>query len=220
MQVDLTTLKSEKLSSQNYNELAKLHMLCLPGSLVSFFGQKYIHKFYQYIGESPFEFLLIHKNQGKITGVCILSLSPQTLSRRLVLHTPFLVRIPFAIYNIILYFRTQLFTQCLCMSKFYVKQRKEKISTEKNSDPEVIHIFTDLKARNQGLGTLMLEKCEVILIQKGFNRYIIKTWDDESKPAVKFYKQKGFVFRNRFWRHGLWMQTMEKILTSAKNTCP
>lgn len=220
MQVDITTLKSEKLSPQDYNELAKLHILCLPESLVSFFGQKYIHQFYQYISKSPFEFLLTHKNQGKIIGVCVLSLSPQTLSRRLVLRTLFLVRIPFAIYNIILHLRSQLFIQCFCMFKFYLKRRKEKISIEKNSDPEVIHIFTDLKVRNQGLGTLMLEKCEAILIQKGFNRYIIKTWDDESKPAVKFYKQKGFVFRNRFWRHGLWMQTMEKSLTSAKNTCP
>jgi ribosomal protein S18 acetylase RimI-like enzyme len=215
MQIALRTLKPEKLTQHDYSELAKLHMSYFPESLISFFGQKYAQQFYQYIGKSPFEFLLINKNQEEIIAVCVLSISPQTLSRRLILHTSLLVNIPFALYNIVSHFRTQLFMKCISSFNFYISQRREKTLTEKNSDPEIMHIFTDVKARNQGIGTLMLENCETILMNKGFNRYIIKTWDDEAKPAVKFYTQKGFILRNRFWRNGISMRMMEKVLTST-----
>src|SRR5215468_11379602 len=78
----------DRLSPAECGQLAALHCACLPDSQVSQLGIAYATAFYRYVSRSPQEKAFVSRADTEIIGGCVLSLSPTTLRRRLLLHTP------------------------------------------------------------------------------------------------------------------------------------
>jgi ribosomal protein S18 acetylase RimI-like enzyme len=83
-----------------------------------------------------------------------------------------------------------------------------------NGRPELIIIFADPSYQNRGLGTRLIELCEEALREQKINSYTVKTEDDPTNQALRFYVSKGFHTLRRIEHHGLSFQVFEKNLRS------
>src|SRR5262245_32159326 len=59
--------------------------------------------------------------------------------------------------------------------------------------PEVTQIFTDGKARGQGIGGQLLRTCEATLRTRGVQKYFVHTQRDDNEAGIRFYRREGFV---------------------------
>ncbi len=178
------TREVDPLSSADRSRLAALHCECLPDSLVSELGRGYAEAFYRYVSRSPEEWVFVLREGERIISGCVLSLSPKTLRRRLLLHTPLLLyAVPWA------------------LGRLGRKQAKVHSgpSAQTGQDPvpshlpELILVFTSPECRSRGAGAALIAQCERSLAAQGYSEYLVRTVDDESNRALKFYIRHGFV---------------------------
>jgi GNAT superfamily N-acetyltransferase len=83
----------------------------------------------------------------------------------------------------------------------------------------MILIFADGSCRGRGLGAILLARCERLLLDRGHDRYVIKTDDDPANRALSFYERHGFVLRRRFSKLGTPYQLFEKYLNHGAADC-
>jgi hypothetical protein len=120
-----------------------MHLEALPQSLVSLVGERYARAFYRYCSGSAHELVLVERDGGALAAACLVSLEPDTLSRRLLKRTPLLLLSPFALGRLPL---TQLLRGALRPS-----------GPAQPRGPELLLIFTLAEARGQGLGARLLD---------------------------------------------------------------
>lgn len=211
-EVDLTT-SSDELTTTDCSLLAALHIHCLPDSLVSHLGYSYAKSFYRYIRRSQQEFIFVHRNAGQIVSACVLSLSPKTLDRRLIKYTPLLLWVPFRLFRLPVGKIVKAILQPKLPAMLGTSVRS---SVTFDRVPEVILIFTAPEARSRGFGSALLDRCESFLLGQGYHHYIIKTFDDETNRALRFYANNGFVERRPFVKYGKPFRLWEKSLTRQR----
>lgn len=190
----MTTI-NDMLAPGDFDRLAALHATCMSGSMLSWFGQRFTTAAYRYFDRSPLENIFIHRKDGCIDGACILSLSPATITRRLVLHTGLLLWLPLHIF------------ERRVLSAIFDFSAGVAIDC-----PEVVFIFSDPASRGLGHGAKLLAQCEAALRKCGESRYAIKTLDDDANPAIRFYIRHGFTERGRFVHSGARFRRMDKTL--------
>jgi ribosomal protein S18 acetylase RimI-like enzyme len=168
------TVEGDSLGPGELELLARMHCEALPESLVTRIGPRYARAFYRYIASSEYELVMLHREQGEITAACIVSLEPETMSRRLVLHTPLAFHAPFALFR-------------LPVGAMVARTRGDQ-----PRGAEILLIFTLASARSRGLGAQLVERCQKLVRSHGIARVLVKTRDDPANRAIGFYERAGF----------------------------
>jgi len=174
------------------SQLAALHRECLSDSLVSCLGAAYARAFYRYMSRSPHEQVFIKRDAGQIVSACVLSLSPQTLTRRLAIHTPLLWFVAMGVFR-------RSVRRALVGS---LPRRSAAPEKAPRSMPEVILIFTMPRVRGRRFGAALLTECDQFLSAQGHGRYLVRTIDDQANAALQFYAENAFVECGRCTERG------------------
>ena len=161
-------------------KLAALQIAVLPGSLISRMGVGFVREFYRFAARSPFEIVLFARPVGgaddDVIGGCVASLTPGTLSRRLLLRSSLFVRL----------FR-------LPLGVLLAQLAPPAPLLRRVADmPELILLYTHPDGRSRGVGGQLVRECERRLQQQGIREYYVKTLDAADNRAIPFYVREGF----------------------------
>jgi ribosomal protein S18 acetylase RimI-like enzyme len=196
----------DKLSPAERGQLAALHCASLPDSQVSELGVAYAREFYHYLSRSPFEQIFVARAGDEIIGGCVLSLSPRTLRRRLLLHTPLLFHAV-----------GWLWRRVSRRGPPALSRRShppEGEATVPRHLPELILVYTRAELRSRGTGTGLVTQCEQFLAERGHQEYIVRTVDDENNRALRFYDKNGFLAFSRSADHGRIFRVFRKKVST------
>ncbi|MEO8177417.1 MAG: GNAT family N-acetyltransferase [Deltaproteobacteria bacterium] len=172
------TVVDDVLQEGDIARLARMHIAALPESLVSLLGEQYARAFYRYCAATSEELLFVERERGELSGACLVSLAPETLSRRLLTRTPLLLFAPLAIRRLPL--------------RAMVLGAAQPAAPQQPRGPEILLIFTAPELRSQGLGARLLGRCEQLLLSRGLHTLLVKTRDDTANRALQFYERAQF----------------------------
>jgi ribosomal protein S18 acetylase RimI-like enzyme len=178
--------------------LARMHVAALPESLVSLLGERYARAFYRYCATTSEELLLLERERGELVGACLVSLEPETLSRRLLTRTPLLFFAPLALRRLPL--------------RAMLLGAARSADPQQPRGPEILLIFTVPEQRSQGLGARLLGSCEQQLLSRGLQRVLVKTRDEAANRALKFYERAQFKPISARSSYGKRLLLLEKAL--------
>jgi ribosomal protein S18 acetylase RimI-like enzyme len=195
------TVVDDVLHEGDIARLSRMHVAALPESMVSLVGELYARAFYRYCASSSQELLLVEREGGELCGACLVSLAPDTLSRRLLTRTPLLLFAPLAIRRLPL--------------RAMLPSATRPSDAPSPSGPEILLIFTVPELRGQGLGARLLARCEHLLFARGLNRLLVKTRDDPENRALRFYERARFTPIGTRSKYGKRLVLLEKSLLSA-----
>ncbi|CAK0776101.1 hypothetical protein CCP4SC76_600032 [Gammaproteobacteria bacterium] len=185
------TLLASELTIFDWDALVALHCEALPGSLITGIGEYYVRTFYEYVLWSPLEGIFIEQHDGHLVGMAVVTLSPETLPRRLLMQTP-LIRAIIYTFNLRVAIR-------LASGLFAQKQTGFEIP----HIPEVLLLAVNESFRNKGIGCCLLRAAEKWLIDKGHEYYYVKTLSAYDNRATSFYLREGFREIGETVHHGL-----------------
>lgn len=190
--------------------LARLHVTCMPESLVTRLGERFTRAFYRYVAQSPQEVLAVERDAGGgIVGAAVLSLAPVTLTRRLMSHTPMLlhalVRVP-----------AMLALGVGAVGGARGRPRPDNAVVHRNL-PQLILIFTHPSERGRGHGTSLLMTIESRLRMVGVACYEVRTVAAPSNPALAFYAGRGFEPAGITSRYGTPFQVFLRTLSPERS---
>ena len=187
----------DSLDERDIAQLAAAHVDALPESLVSRVGERYARAFYRYLAASPDELILVTRQAGgRLSGACIVSLRPSTLTRRLVTRTPLALHAPFALGRLPL----------------VAMATAERGGPSQPDGPEILLIFTAPESRSQGQGAALLARAEALLASRGIRRLFVKTRDDAGNRANGFYRRAGFATLATLSKFGKRLVLFEKAI--------
>ena len=186
---------SGPLSRNDIERLASLQCAILPTSLISELGVDYVRSFYRYAVKSSHEIVLAARDDaGGIAAGCVVSLDIATLQRRLLTGTPLLLAALPRVFNLL------------------PRLLRGSSSTAPPDAPELLLLFTDASHRAKGLAGALVDQAEAALKMRGISRYLVRTFDDATDPALRFYLGKGFAQAGSFTANGAAFQLLEKRL--------
>lgn len=194
------TVVGDVLGRRDVEQLARAHVEALPESLVSRVGGRYPQAFYRYLAGSADELILIDRGApgADLRAACVVSLAPATLSRRLLYRTPLVVHALRAVRRLPL--RALLVTS------------RDGAPPPSLEGPEILLLFAVPEARGHGVGARLLERCEALLVERGFEALWVKTRDDPGNRAIQFYRREGFAPAGSVSRHGKRLARFHKSL--------
>jgi len=193
-------MSADHIGEADIPQLADIHCQCLPDSMVSRIGADYARSFYRYLARSEDELGFLHRDGETVVSACIVSLVPATLERRLLRHTPLVLRAPLAIRRLPI------------RSMAAKALGRGDAGVEQPDGPELLLIFTVAALRSTGIGAATLARCEEELRRRGHARYFVKTLDDPGNRAVPFYRRHGFTQLGTRVNHGKRLGLWEKAL--------
>ena len=182
------------LSESQFDQLARLHVSCLPESGIGVLGLRYARQFYRYIAHTRTETLFCCLEETQIVAAAIVSDDATALLRRLWWRTPL-------IWECL----STLPTQNRWRSAKALWPRAAKHSIDQSVTPELIFIFTAALTRRRGLGSKLLVRVEQHLRRLGHRRYVVRGQGNAANPATQFYASLEFsILPNdagiRFWQ--------------------
>jgi GNAT superfamily N-acetyltransferase len=187
------------LQERDIARLARMHVAALPESLVSLLGERYARAFYRYCATTSEELLLLEREGGEIAGACLVSLEPESLSRRLLTGTPLPWCAALAITR-------------LPLRAMLLDATRAAVPVQPRG-PEILLIFTVPELRSRGLGARLLRRCEQQLLARGLPRVLFKTRDDPANRALQFYEREQFSPIAARSKYGKRLLLLEKTLT-------
>jgi ribosomal protein S18 acetylase RimI-like enzyme len=164
----------EHVSLDDIARLAELQASILPASLISELGPNYLRAFYKYLVRSRDELLFLQRDEfGKVAAGCVISLDVRSLERRLALKTPLL----FA-----------------ALGRPGVLMRAVRHGGQPPiiQGAELILLFCASEFRRRGYAATLVSRTEVALSRRRIRAYQVRTFDDPSDAAFKFYLSLGF----------------------------
>ena len=194
----------DPIGPADWRNLAALHRECLPGSAVAELGERYAERFYRYLGESSKEQMFMHRDsRGTIDAVCMVSLDPRSLNRRLWLHTPLIS----LLLGKVAAGRRRAFAGALSPLPRMHRHVDDDGASRSLDAPEIILIFVKVGQRRSGLGRALLDRSREWLRAGGHRRCFARTIDNPHNRAADFYRETGFEYRGRSLRRGfqVWM---------------
>jgi ribosomal protein S18 acetylase RimI-like enzyme len=175
---------NNEINKSDISKIAKLHLLSLDNSLISFLGIVVVKKYYEFIKNSPVDFLFLLREGNIIVGACVLSKIPKTLMKRFIKRNWLIVGI-----NVLISF---LSSQIKRKRIFNFLLKRSLSPNEVHGLVEILQIFTDPDFRNLKIGTRLLEQVETFLKKEEIHKYYLKTFSSEYNDAIHFYKQRNF----------------------------
>ncbi len=188
------------LSKQQAHGLAVIHMASLPDSSLTRLGSDATVAFYKFIAKSEDEKLYVFTHaDGQPAAACVLSFSPKSIKRRMVLN------IPMALSLLATLWQKELSTS---PSNLGTPPKKESIARIANYDelpllnslphaPEVLHIFADITCRGTGVGRKLMMRAEQAVCESGQTQIVVQTQADTNNAALKFYHALGYILWGR-----------------------
>ena len=194
MTISDATPQPDSIGPAEWRSLAALHRECLPGSAVATLGERYAECFYRYLGESSKEQVFIHRDsRGAVDALCVVSLDPRSLNRRIWLHTPLLFRL---LGKEAAGRRRALASALSALPGVHRHMDGEGVSRSLDA-PEIVLIFVRTGHRRRGLGRTLLGRGRAWLRAGGHRRCLARTLDDPRNRAADFYRATGFELRGR-----------------------
>jgi ribosomal protein S18 acetylase RimI-like enzyme len=164
--------------------IASLHVESIDDSLPSLLGESFTRRFYRFLERSHQELVFVERVESQVESVCVVSLAPGSLHGRIVRAT-----LPLVVWRALLAlvaraaFRSMVWN--LVVDAVRAAAREDKA-------PEITYVFTSRERRGERLGQRMVERVDSALAARGFDRYFVKTIDEASNRAVRFYAENGF----------------------------
>jgi GNAT superfamily N-acetyltransferase len=174
----------QQLSSNDVERLAALHVESILDSLPALLGLSFARLLYRYLERSEQELVFVERVESRIESVCVVSFEPGSLHGRIARATfPLIVWRSLAALFVRREFRSMLLHLVL-----------DALSGEGHEDkaPEITYVFTNSEMRGKRLGQHVVARVDSELAARGFERYFVKTIDDASNRAVRFYDENGF----------------------------
>lgn len=155
-------------------ELAHLHSTCLPASLLARLGERTLSEAYGYFAASPHERVLVARGDGAgILGAAVISLAPETLGRRLLLHTRLLLR----------------------PSRWLALLPAALELHDRQADavawPDLVTLFVAVSARRRGVGAALLGSCAAECRASGSAGLCVYASAADA-TVIAFYIDNGF----------------------------
>lgn len=177
--------KKEAFTNGALGQLANLHAMCLQDSLTTSLGRAVLKSYYQYVLDSKQDILFTVFEGEQVIGACVLSLAPDTLTKRFVKKNFLLVGL-----NMAKGFALSAFTRKKIINFLFNKGSKPSNIVDM---PEVVQIYTDASFRNKRIGTRLIEMTEEFLKEQGIACYYLKTLSDPENLALHFYHKRNFT---------------------------
>jgi GNAT superfamily N-acetyltransferase len=169
-------------------------------------GIAFVREFYRFAARSSEEIVLWKDRDGEVIGGCVASLSPGTLSRRLLFRTTLIIRLARAPLRLLLALATPSTTPLRAVVGM----------------PELILLFTHAGKRSLGVGAQLVRECEDVLSRLGVQEYYVKTLDAQDNRAIGFYLREGFEERGSALVHNEQFRFLTKKIRpgAANETAP
>jgi len=177
-------LDEERLSDSDLARVAALHIESIDDSLPALLGSGFAKRMYRYLEASDSELVLVERVSGRIESVCVVSFEPHDLQPRIVRAT--LVALAWGAAFAI--FTRPEFRRLL----WNVARDAVSGSDVEAKAPEITYVFTNAQLRGQRLGRKLVERVDAALREREIDGYFVKTLDDPSNRALRFYAENGF----------------------------
>jgi GNAT superfamily N-acetyltransferase len=200
------------MDERDAGEVARLHVRCLPDSLLSTLGAGYTASFYRYVARSEHELLAIGRDgRGRPVAAAVLSLEPATLTRRLLWRTPLLIGALLGVHRLL---------PALAAAFRTGRRAGAGRGGARAGGPQLILVFTAEDERGRGRATTLIRELEDRLRRRGVLRYEVRTEADPANPALEFYRRRGFEAAGLAVRFGTAFQVFTRSLAAADRTSP
>lgn len=174
------------MTDEHFTQIAKAHIQCLPESLLSDIGVRFVKAFYRAACQSDQEHLIARFENDVLAGVAFVSLNADSLTSRLMtprmyISLAFSMLIPSIASRVVKTFMA---------------------SSEDSNVPELVFFFSTPEFRGKGIGKRLL--CDVVeaLQERSLDTYAIKTLDSPDNQAIEFYSRNGFERQKSFSHAG------------------
>ena len=179
--------------------LAALHCGSLPGSAIAALGESYAERFYRYLSDSAQEHAFLHRDAtGIIDAVCVVSLDPRGLNRRLWCRTPLL----WSLLRASGARGRRALASALSPSPGAHRYESGDGASGVFDAPEVILVFVAPGRRRRGLGRALLARVRAWLRDTGYRRCLARTRDHPRNRAIDFYRAAGFELKGHSSHRG------------------
>lgn len=174
----------QELSPADVTRIAALHVESIDDSLPTLLGEGFARALYRYLERSPHEIVFVERVDAHVESVCVVSLEPGSLQRRIAQATFPLLVVGAA---------RAVFTQRAFRTMLSSLVR-DALSGEAHAEkaPEITYVFTSRNTRGKRLGKRIVERVDAALSARGCREYFVKTLDDPANRAVRFYQENGF----------------------------
>ena len=178
------------------HSLARLHENTLPYSTPLVAGLKYLRRYYTFLIDSHKELVFVARDRNSAAvAAAIVSLSPRTLSRRVLLATAasFVTGIVSSLVIGPQWRRKRI----LQMLPAMFTERASPLSS-----PELLYLYVATHARSKGLGKYLTQEVKSHLRAKGYETLHVSTVDAQRNTALDYYERNGFTRVGTFRRLG------------------
>ena len=168
------------MSPADAERIAEMHEARLPGRMLTSMGRDYLRAFYRFVASSPLEKMFVAREDGRIVGVCAVTLAEETVLRRAIAATPFrFTATALARFCVSAPFRRD------CFAVFAAEERPAL-------DPQILVIFTD--RTGAGVGARLVATVAGALAD---GEVLYTKTEADSAGAIEFYTRNGFeIFRH------------------------
>lgn len=175
----------QRLSDQDIVRAAALHVESIDDSLPALLGCSLARRMYRYLESSESELVFVERIDDQAEAFCTVSFEPESLQGRIARATlpDLLWRAAWAVFESAR-FRVMLWN----IARDALTRAEDTAKA-----PEITFIFTNTQFRGKRLGARLIERVDAELWDRGIDFYFVKTLDDPSNRAIRFYAENGFV---------------------------
>jgi GNAT superfamily N-acetyltransferase len=178
----MTTL--QRLSDSDIVRAAALHVQSIDDSIPALLGGGVVIRLYRYLDASDSELVFVERIDDQVESVCVVSFEPESLQGRILRAAlpELLWRAAWAFLSNPM-FRSMLWN---------IARDGLAGAGNRANAPEITYVFTNTQFRGKRLGQRLVERVDAELRDRGIGEYFVKTIDDPSNRAVRFYDENGF----------------------------
>jgi ribosomal protein S18 acetylase RimI-like enzyme len=176
------TADSAAPSTEDIRQLARLHRVTMPHSVLGHMGAATLERYYRWVVQSTSEQLFVTRENAEIVGAAVLSLSPDSVMRRFITTSP-------------LSFVMRAAAAFLRDSRFRRDVRGFFLSRDSGNAlqmPEVLQIFVAPEQQSRHTGSELLDRVEAWLKANRVSRYCVRTLAERNDATLAFYERRGF----------------------------
>ena len=174
----------QPLSETDIAQAAALHVESIEDSLPALLGPGFAQRLYRYLDASESELVLVERIDGRVESVCVVSFEPESLRRRIARATLGYLAWR-AAWSVLVSPRFRAFL-------WNFARDAARGNEDHARAPEITYVFTNAQFRGRRLGERLVKQVDAELRDRGIDRYFVKTQDDSSNRAVRFFDENDF----------------------------
>jgi GNAT superfamily N-acetyltransferase len=177
----------EQLSEEEVARIAALHVESIDDSLPALLGPAFARRLYRFLSTSDRELLLVERVAGRPESACVVSFAPGSLHGRILRAT-----LPVLVWRSLVGLLAS-----AAFRRFLAHAVADALRGEGSPEqaPEITYVFTNRELRGKRLGQRLVARVDRALGERGVDRYFVKTLDEPTNRALRFYEENGFERR-------------------------